>query len=453
MTSYNRNFKFYLIIQSLMQAALWIVIIQLPIYVAQKDAVGGLQWDHNTKGWIFFWWVLFQNIAAISFGYFADKWKLKSSLILSHSLQTIGYLLLAYSRDFYGIILAVVILGSGTGIFKPVIQGAIANSLDENNSSKGWGLFILVINIAVIISTFLAGWLQEISWSMVFIGSAIIILLNGIFIYLIPESSNDIKIETNKFSDIFSKELFRSDVIYPVIILSGFTLIYMQFYEMLPNYIYDWVNSESLVKYFPNAWVDDMPRGKMINYLYIYLINPILVILLVYPISSYSSNKNKYKFLSIGLLFVLLGIIFSGSSQIIYLILIGFVIYTLGEMIVRPKFQEIMSDLAPAGKKSLYMSFLQLSYAIGYLIGARTGGIVYDNYGEKAGFAKKYLLEKYYVNIEIEKAYSKLVEISGLTHSEITDLLFTNYEPWRAWAFFWVVGLITFTAFIFIRKR
>ena len=34
------------------------VIIQMSIYIAQKDAPGGLQWDHTDKGLIFFLWAI-----------------------------------------------------------------------------------------------------------------------------------------------------------------------------------------------------------------------------------------------------------------------------------------------------------------------------------------------------------------------------------------------------------
>ena len=44
--------KFWLLnfIQMIEKLAYWCVLVQMPVYIAQKDAVGALHWDQATKG-------------------------------------------------------------------------------------------------------------------------------------------------------------------------------------------------------------------------------------------------------------------------------------------------------------------------------------------------------------------------------------------------------------------
>nr|HPI21255.1 MFS transporter [Candidatus Kapabacteria bacterium] len=63
--------------------AYWALLIQLPIYIAQKDMAGGLQWEQTTKGIIFFWWAIVQNLVPIFAGGFADRYGRKNFLLVS----------------------------------------------------------------------------------------------------------------------------------------------------------------------------------------------------------------------------------------------------------------------------------------------------------------------------------------------------------------------------------
>ena len=61
--SFSGQFWVLNILQMIEKLAYWIVLLQMPVYIAQKNAEGGLLWGQETKGIIFFWWAAVQNLS------------------------------------------------------------------------------------------------------------------------------------------------------------------------------------------------------------------------------------------------------------------------------------------------------------------------------------------------------------------------------------------------------
>ena len=86
------------------------------------------------------------------------------------------------------------------------------------------------------------------------------------------------------------------------------------------------------------------------------------------------------------------------------------------------------------------------------MIGALSGGIVYDNFGEKAKLAQVELLDKFGINSSIESAFATLSQKLNMSSIETTTYLFNNYNPLNAWLPF--VGiLIMCIILLYIYKR
>ena len=416
------------------QAALWIAIIKLPIYVAQKDAEGGLAWDQTTKGILFFIWVLFQNVSASSFGIFADKFSKKQLLYVSHFFMISGYTLIAFSRETYSLFCAIILLGIGSGIFKPILEGSVAGELKGKDTAKGWSLYIIAVNLGVIFSTFLMDYLDNYSWTLVFLGSGFILLLDLVFLVLLPKEKipENINVLSNLKKVISKKQLWQ--ITFAMI---GFTTIYMQFYEMLPNFIFDWVDSSFMakeMKYFSANY----PMGKMIDIKWYYQIMSILIIIIIIPVNSLLRNTSIYKSLVFGMIFVTFGWLISGLTNSSNFLLVGMIIYTVGEMIVRPKFYEFATKLSEKSNRILHMSIVNLAYALGYMIGALSGGWIYQYFGEKARF------------IEIFNIDNSIARDNNL---ELSYILWEEYNPSLAFYPYFILGLISIIYLLVISRK
>lgn len=428
------------------QAALWITILQLPVYIAQKDA-GGLGWDQSIKGIILFVWVLFQNIASVIFGGFSDKIGRKRSLFLSHLLMIIGYLIISSADSYLLFFLGVIFLGVGSGIFKPILEGSIAGELTSENSSKGWSFYIIAVNIGVIWSTLLIDPLRDAGWNWIFIGSAFILTIDIFLLFFIKKSRQNYHLDSvlNNFKKaIKHKELWRI-----VFIMSGFTAIYMQFYEMLPNYFLDWTDSRSIADLLPAHFSFERNGERYLSYEWIFWLNPILVVLTIIPVTNALKKNFAFGSLGFGMALIIVGVSTIAFTQLGWFVIIGVCIYTFGEMIVRPKFFEYVSSLSNENNKSLYMSFVNLSYAIGYLFSAIAGGFIYQYYGEKSEFAKK-------LNIADSSTvdhFGKYIVYSGDSYSEATKNFWDTYNPWVVWLPFLTLGIISYIFLIFLNKK
>lgn len=460
--NYPKDFWILNFIYMLERLAFWCVLIQLPVYISQKDAVGGLHWEQTTKGFIFFVWALVQNIVPIFSGGYADNYGYKKTLIISFFGITIGYLLIGTQTNFYVFLIATIILGIGSGIFKPTIQGAISHTLIDKNSSVGWGINSMLINFAVLFGPPLTIYLKSFSWFAVFIGSVVIFSVNFIlFVFC-----SNIKIQGHTINkplfvlNKILKNLTKPWLIWFVILMSGFTIIYMQFYETLPNFIIDWSDTSEFVKTFnlPEFMTTNTNRGVMLAYEWVYTFSSLFILFFVVFISFIISKFKSISALIIGILIAACGLMFCGISMNGYFLLFGVILYTLGEMITNPQFINYMSKIAPIEDKSLFVSYINISWAIGLASGSLLGGYLYKHFGEKASLALNYyntlnINEVTNNNINSANSFDFVSKYLNLSATEMTQLLWNNYQAYLVFIPFLILGIISAFGLMFYKKR
>ncbi len=440
--------KFWLLqsIQMIERLTYAALVLQMAVYISQKDLVGGLGFEHTDKGTIFFFWALIQNLTPVFLGAYADKYGRKSTLVVAVCIAAVGYFLAGFQNEFYPFLFSVMLLGFGLGLYRPALYGLIASNVDEKTSSIAWGVNVMLINVAVFFSPPLAKYLESISWQYFFMGLGLILLVSIIPILFLDDRKSIELEKHNVFKDSMIA-LFKPDVIYVVLILSGFMMIYMQFYETLPNFIYDWIDTSAVISAFnlPDFMTMQTVMGKMIDFKWLYNINSGFIILAVVYVNWKIAGLRTTNALLIGIITASVGLVVSGASQMGSIAIIGMLIYTLGEMITNPQFAKYMSNLAPNNQKSAYMGFINLSLAIGLAGGSLIGGYLYKHFGEKSGLAIRYLQEKYSLvdGVDHSNSISKLSELSGLSISDVTDLLWNTYNPQYLWLVFIGIGFIS----------
>jgi POT family proton-dependent oligopeptide transporter len=439
--------------------AYWCVLLQMPIYIAQKDVIGGLHWEQTVKGLIFFFWAAVQNITPVFTGGFADKFGHKRTMLISFIIIAVGYIILATQKTFYPFLAGTVVLGIGSGIFKPALQGSVAQTIETGKSKAGWGVYFMLLNISVFFGPPLSKFLKGISWEFVFLGAAVIICLNFFVLLFVNEQNNTVQKHIESpfkiLRDIF-RNLFEPKLGLFVLLMSGFMIIYMQFYETLPNFIYDWTNTSGIVStlHLPAFMTMKTARGTMISYEWLYNLNAGFVFLGVVYITWLFSKIYRTYALMIGTIISAVGLLLCGVSYYGSLTVAGFLVYTLGEMITNPRFTEHLSSIAGATQKALYMSYLNISLVIGLGGGSLLGGYIYKYFGEKAFLASEYLKFHYHINnIQPSDALNKLQTITSLDLGSTTILLWNNCHPWKIWLPFFFIGIISAAGLYFYSKK
>jgi dipeptide/tripeptide permease len=440
----------------------------LSLYIVDAVSRGGLEFTHIQKGSIYAWWALVQSLLPLFTGGFADRYGYKNTVAFSITIKIAGYLLMATQHTYWGFFLGCMLLATGTAIFKPGVQGIIANATKGSNASVGWGIFYAMVNIGGFIGPWTAGYLRIMDWSYVFYCNAALVALNFLILPFFKEparpsfeagaAKNPLQ-EAAQILVVSVKNVFEPRLAAFLVIFSGFWLMFMQLFDLLPNFIDDWVDSSALLLNFGQlvgnqGLVEAAKAGQQIQPEWMINIDAGAIIFLMVPIAALFSRLKALHSIIWGILISVVGIVLAGASMSGALVAFGIFIFAVGEMMSSPKKMEYLSEIAPPDKKGLYMGYANVPLAIGWGIGSTLGGYMYQNFGDKVTLAKQYMATKLNMSPETLDALPKdqvmatLAAQLGKTPREATELLFAVYQPQQIWYIFGAIGLASMIGLI-----
>ncbi len=445
----------------------------VPVYIMQADDPGGLHLTAAHKGTIYAWWFIFQSLLPTFTGGFADRYGYKRTLAFAVSLNVVGYVLMAFMRDYYMFFFGVLVLATGTAFFKPSLQGTLAHNLTKKNSSLGWGIFYWVVNVGAVIgpfmSTVLLGDHSQTAWRNTFLASAIITSFNLVMLLTFKDVPTGADKTENPWQ-VFVRTMVH--IVEPrlvawLLIMAGFWLMMYQLWDLHPNFINDWVDSGMIAERL--AWLpgpvyevmtEAAPDGSLrVPQQVLLALNAAMIVLCIVPVSWIVRRMRTLSAMLIGMTIATGGILVAGLTGNGWILLLGIVLFSLGEMLTGPKKNEYLGLIAPPGKKALYLGYVNIPVGIGGFIGSKMAGYVYGHYGEKATLALKYLMEKTPLGegkdwdgsietlekvLEVKRtdAFAKLQEVLGLDAPQATQLLWDTYDPqYYVWIPFAVIGV------------
>ena len=408
------NFWYANLMEILERLAFFGVRAIAPLYLVAKSGDNGLGLTYTQKGTIYAWWALIQCLVPMVSGGYTERYGYRKSLVVAFLVNIAGYLCMANSKPIadalagqgYGemgywvFLFAACCIAFGTAIFKPPCHGTIAKTTDEKTSSMGWGLFYWVVNIGGALAPMAAAQLRgDINWHYVFYGAAIVTALNFLPLFILyREPKREAPKEGEEHQNAF--EVFMNSIltilkdprlVVFLLIFSCFWLMFMQLWDLLPNFIDEWVDTSDvapLFAWFSEGWV--LPNGQakpemLIN------IDAIAIIALVLIISWLIRKINKVAAMIIGMVISLFGFVGAGYTTLGWMCCLMIFVFAIGEMTCSPTFSAYIGLIAPKDKKALYMGYSNIPFAIGWALGNLVGGYFYDHYGAKAELAMKHL--------------------------------------------------------------
>ncbi len=176
-------------------------------------------------------------------------------------------------------------------------------------------------------------------------------------------------------------------------IFSCFWLMFMQLWDLLPNFIDEWVDTSDVAPWFAavsESWVqaDGQTKPEMIINL-----NPMAIVILVVFVSAAIGRINKVAAMVVGMLISLVGFVGAGATSIGFFCCALILVFTVGEMTCSPTFNAYVGLIAPPGKKALYMGYANIPFAIGWALGNKIGGNLYESTASKYNLARDYLVQ------------------------------------------------------------
>ena len=217
------------------------------LYIMQADDPHGLHFTAADKGTIYAFWFGFQSILPTFTGGFADRYGYKKSLFVSITLNIIGYIMMGTLTSYTGFLLGVIVLATGTAFFKPCIQGSLAHNLTKKNSSMGWGIFYWIVNVGAASAPVLANFIRtDISWQALFFTAAGIMSLNYLMLFTFKDfesgadkSQGPLKVLVKTLRNLGDMRLVTW-----LLIMSCFWLMMYALWDLQPNFVTDWNDSE-----------------------------------------------------------------------------------------------------------------------------------------------------------------------------------------------------------------
>jgi POT family proton-dependent oligopeptide transporter len=425
------------------------VRLVIPIYIAQADELHGLHFSQLQKGQIFMLWALVQTGVPIFSGGFADRYGYKRTIAASIAFKAAGYLLMATQRSYWPFTLGCLTLAFGTAIFKPGVQGTLVRTLTPRTSSVGWGAFYMLVNVGGFLGPPLAHFLYGWSWPTVFFGCAAIVSLNWLVLltYRDVPAGGDQSGGPLRVAKRTLRNLTRPKLLAFILVMSGYWLMFMLLYDMLPNFIVDWVDSSGMVRalHLPAAFTNATPRGTMIAQEWMINADAGLIVLAVVWVSWLVARIRRVHSIFLGIVVSSVGLLATGFTTSGWVCLGGILVFAVGEMLASPKMNDYLGVIAPEGQKALYMGYANMPLAVGWAYGSFLGGRVYEEMGDKGNLALRYLAEHHGIASGVPRtaALAKLQDVLGLDAAGATRLLWEAYHPYRLWYPFVAVGLVS----------
>jgi len=313
-------------------------------------------------------------------GALADRYGYRRMLLIAFSLMSAGYFLSGRVSTYGAVFALLLLMATGSGLFKPIISGTIARTTDERTSGFGFGVYYWMINLGALVAPLVAGWLKGFSWTHVFTASSIYcaaMLLPAVFLYKDPprpESAKGLKEVLAGAIVVLSDARF----VLMIFVYSCFWILYFQNFGSVLWYLRDFVDAtpvnEAVTGLFARLGMD--VRFEL-DAEHVTAINAGVIVVLQIVVSRIVRNARPLRTMIAGILIGSAGFLCLALSQHAWIFVLGIAVFTVGEMTCHPKYISYVGLIAPHDRKAVYMGWAFLYGVIGSLVGSNVGGEMY----------------------------------------------------------------------------
>lgn len=435
----------------------------LALYLTNSTETGALGFTQVEKGMIMGIVNAILYFLPIITGSVADKFGYKKVLIIAFVILSSGYYVMGVVTSFASVFLAFLYVAVGAALFKPIISATIAKTTNESNSSIGFGIFYMIVNIGGLVGPFTASYLREIHWNYIFLMSSGAILLNlVIVIFFFKEPVRDRNSESlakslgTVFKNIFTVLHDFKFVTFLLIIVGAWT-VYWQYFYSLPVFIEQWVDTAPLYNAIYSVWPGFAKAigtsDGLILTEKIIAMDAFFIVAFQVIISYVVMKLRPLSAMTLGILINSLGLVLMVLTRNPFFALSSIIIFSIGEMTFSPKILEYIGRIAPKDKAALYMGTQFLPIALGNFFGGFISGGVYLSLSDKYEMIKRMLPELSSLNLTNEQLTEKASTILNTDSNGLTDLLWNTYHPYMFGSVLLVIGVVTVILLFFYDRK
>ena len=308
-------------------------------------------------------------------GALAERLGYRKMLLVCFSLLTMGYFAVG-SFSSYGMIFAfLLVVATGSGMFKPIISGTIVKTTTKETSSFGFGLYYWTINLGGFLAPLWMSYVKGFNWRYVFFSSAawcFFMLIPSVFLFKDPEKSEN----TQRIRQVLKEAvlvLSDSRFMLLIVVYSTFWISYFQLYGPVLWYLRDFIYRSPVDRFMGTLGI---PFAFDVEH--VTVINAAAIILFIVPISRALKKIKILPVIATGVIIGSAGFGVLVLSPSPWIFILGMVLLSIGEMVAHPQYYNYIGMIAPRDKVAVYMGYSFLYGVGGSLIGSNMGAILYE---------------------------------------------------------------------------
>lgn len=426
--------------------------LAFPIFLVGSTDTGALGFTNGEKGAIMGTGSALLYFLPVITGAIADKVGYKKILLLAFSIYISGFYMINIFDSYSLVYFAFVWTCVGGAFFKPIISAMIAKTTNEETASIGFGIFYMMINIGGFIGPFIAGALLQLSWEYVFYMSMAAIGVNVIltlFLFREPGREKDdsslLDNITQAFLNIFITLKNWKYVLFLVIMILFWTA-FNQLYYSFGIFIDQWIDTSKVYDGLHTVWpwlAETIGDHGTISAVSMTSMDSFFIIVFQLLVSAFVMRFRPLAAMMGGILVLSGGLGLMFATQSGWLILLGVLIFALGEMGSSPKFTEYVGLIAPADQKALYMGTSFLPIAAAHKIAGWLSGDFYEGISDKYFLLRKEVLKRgldfpveYSETFTKNDFFAQAAQKLQMSDHELTNYLWQQYHPSNIWMVF-----------------
>jgi dipeptide/tripeptide permease len=380
-TPFSRTFWVANVMELFERAAYYGLNSVLAVYLTGRTADGGLGFGEQAVGFLQGIVYAATYVLPILGGALADRYGYRRMLLVAFSLLATGYFIAGYASGYAVIFLALLVMATGSGLFKPIITGTIARTTDDSNSAVGFGIYYWMINLGAFLAPLVVSVLKGFSWQYVFAASALycaLMLAPTLFVFQDPPRPPSAK--TLRQVVVGAVEVLAdARFMLMIVVYSGFWILYFQNFGSVLWYLRDFID-KAPVSAAVTSWLAavGLPWTFSFDAEHVTVINAGTIILLQVYVSRTVKNKPALPTMVTGMLFGAVGFMLLAASRNPWVFVLGIAVFSIGEMTAHPKYYSFVGLVAPADRKAVYMGYAFLYGVFGSLLGSNLGAFVYE---------------------------------------------------------------------------
>jgi POT family proton-dependent oligopeptide transporter len=353
----------------------------LAVYLTTAVASGGLGASEQAVGFLQGIVYAATYVLPILGGALADRYGYRRMLLVAFSLLATGYFAAGHSSAYALVFLALLVMATGAGLFKPIISGTIARTTDDRTSSVGFGIYYWTINLGAFLAPLVVSVLKGFSWQYVFTASAAytgLMLLPAALLYREPPRPEN----TKRLKDVLlgaAEVLGDARFMLMIVVYSGFWILYFQNFGSVLWYLRDFVNRAPVSAAVSSLLASvGLPWRFTFDAEHVTVINAGMIILLQVFVSRAVKERPALPVMVTGMALGAVGFACLAASRDPWVFVAGIAVFSIGEMTAHPKYYSFVGLVAPADRKAVYMGYAFLYGVFGSLLGSNLGAFLYE---------------------------------------------------------------------------